>query len=187
SFDLFQFSSLLLAAACIGFAIVGAVIVMAVLPGASLFHWFLNTKKIKDEIAYAMPYAEDARSRTVWQLVLLIYFAPFALVGLGLVMSLVLAPGLCVHTGLLWPILVGLAFGIALQIRFDLPRWSFLSYTWAAYIPFLVLFVLLSTVLQNSLPIIEKLGDVWHYSILWAIPLIIAAMVTVCSMGHFAG
>ncbi|WP_285275619.1 hypothetical protein [Halopseudomonas bauzanensis] len=187
SFDLFQFSSLLLAAACIGFAIVGAVIVMTVLPGAALYHWFLNTKKIKDELVYAMPYSENALSKTVWQLVLLVYFAPFTLVGLGLVTSLVLAPGLYVHTGLLWPSLIGLAFGIALQIRFDLPRWSFLSYIWTAYIPFLILFVLLSTVLQSSLPIIEKLDDVWHYPILWAIPLVIAAMVTVCAMGHFAG
>ena len=48
SFDLFQFSSLLLAAACIGFAIVGAVIIMMVLPGAALFHWFLNTKRVKE-------------------------------------------------------------------------------------------------------------------------------------------
>lgn len=35
SFDLFQFSSLLLAAACIGFVIVGVVVVTMVLPGAA--------------------------------------------------------------------------------------------------------------------------------------------------------
>lgn len=187
SFDLFQFSSLLLAAACIGFAIVGAVIFMMVTPGAILFHWFLNTKKIKEEVVYAMPYSGSARGKTVWQLVLLAYFGPFGVVGLGLVTVVLLEPGLFGIATLLWPALVALGFGIALQIRFDLPRWSFINYAWPAYIAFMILVFLLSTVLQSSLPIVEKLDDFWHYPILLAIPLVIAAMVSVCSMAHFAG
>lgn len=157
SFDLFQFSSLLLAAACIGFAIVGAVIVMMVLPGAALFHWFLNTKRVKEEIVYAMLYAEDARTKAVWQLVLLAYFAPFGVVGLGLVAALVLEPSLFTITALLWSVFVALGFGIVLQIRFDLPRWSFLNYTWAAFIPLLIFVILLSTILRSSIPIVENL------------------------------
>ncbi|EZQ18347.1 hypothetical protein CF98_25985 [Halopseudomonas bauzanensis] len=187
SFDLFQFSSLLLAAACIGFAIVGAVIIMMVLPGAALFHWFLNTKRVKEEIVYAMPYAEDARTKAVWQLVLLAYFAPFGVVGLGLVAALVLEPRLFTITALLWSVFVALGFGIALQIRFDLPRWSFLNYTWAAFIPLLIFVILLSTILRSSMPIVENLEGFWHYPILWAVPVIIAIMVSICSMAHFAG
>lgn len=187
SFDLFQFSSLLLAAACIGFAIVGAVIFTMVAPGAAIFHWFLNTKKIKEDLGYAIPYSQGARRKTVWQLVGLAYFGPFCLAGLGLVTVLVLEPGLFNIAALLWPALVALGFGVALQILFDLPRWSFFSYSWSAYLSLLIFVLLLSIALQTSLPIIEKLSVFWQYPILWAMPLIIACMVSICSMAHFAG
>ncbi|PRB82731.1 hypothetical protein [Pseudomonas sp. MYb185] len=186
SFDLFQFSSLLLAAACIGFAIVGGVVFTMVAPGAALFHWFLNTKKVKEEVVYAMRYSEGARTKAVRQLVMLAYFGPFSLVGLGMVTAILLEPSLFTMTVLLWPILVALGFGIALQIRLDLPPWSFFHYGWSSYIALMIFVVLLSTILQSSLPIIDKLNNSWHYPILWAIPLVIAIMVSICSMAHFA-
>jgi len=187
SFDLFQFSSLLLAAACIGFAIVGAVIFMMVMPGAMIFHLFLNERKVKEELRYAMPYSEDARVRTAWQLIGLAYFGPLCTVGFGLVTVVLLEPGLFTIATLLWPACIALGFGIALQIRFDLPRWSFFTYCWSGYIALLIFVVLFSTVLQSSLPIIENWSAALHYPILWAIPVVIAIMVSICSMGHFAG
>lgn len=187
SFDLFQFSSLLLAAACVGFAIVGAVIFTMVAPGAAIFHWCLNTKKVKEELMYALPYSENARIRTVWQLVGLAYFGPFCVAALGMMTVLALAPSLFLTTVLLWPAFVALGFGIALQIRFELPRWSFWNYSWAAYLALLIFVVLLSLVFQSSLPIVQQLNTFWHYPILWAVPLIIACLVSICSMAHFAG
>lgn len=187
SFDLFQFSSLLLAAACIGFAIVGLVVVTMVLPGAAIFHWFLNDKKIKDELMYALPYSEAARGRVVWQLVGLAYFGPFCTVGLGMTAVLLLAPDLGIVATLIWSALVALGFGIALQLRFELPSWSFLSYGWTAYIALMFYALLLSLVLKSSLPLFQHFHSFWHYPLLWAIPLILAFMVATCSMAHFAG
>jgi len=187
SFDLFQFSSLLLAAACIGFAIAGGVIITMMLPGAAIFHWFLNTEKVKEELLYALPYSDEARSKTVWLLVVLAYFGPFCAAGLGITTALVIAPGLFLITCLIWPALVALGFGIALQIRFDLPRWSFFNYGYTSYIAQMFLVLLLSIVLRSSLPIVQNLDTFWHYPILWAIPLVIAFMMAICSMAHFAG
>lgn len=187
SFDLFQFSSLLLAAACIGFAIVGLVVVTMVVPGALVFHWFLNTNKVKEDLTYALPYSEVARSKAVWLLVGLAYFGPLCVMGLGSVTILVLAPDLFLITSLLCPVLIAIGFGIALQIRFELPRWSFLNYGLAAYLALLIFVILLSLVFKSSLPIVQQLPSFWHLPILWAIPVIIAVMVSVCSMAHFAG
>lgn len=187
SFDLFQFSSLLLAAACIGFVIVGVVVVTMVLPGAAIFHWFINDKKIKEDLLYAIPYSEDAKGKFVWQLVGLAYFAPFCLAGLGIVAALVIDPGLFLAAAFLWPAFVALGCGIALQVRFHLPQWSFCSYGWTAYIAILIYVFLLALVFQNSLPIVQKLDGFWHYPILWAVPLIIAFMMTISSMVHFVG
>ena len=66
SFDLFQFSSLLLAAACLGFGVVGAFVAGLSLPGAWIFHGFLNTRAIKEDITYALPYQGDSRVRKVF-------------------------------------------------------------------------------------------------------------------------
>ena len=187
SFDLFQFSSLLLAAACIGFAIVGAVILMMTMPGAMIFHLFLNERKVKEELKYAMSYSEAARINTVWQLIGLAYFGPFCMVGLGLVTVVLLEPGLYALATLLWPACIALGFGVALQVRFDLPRWSFFTYCWSGYIALLIFAVLLSTILQSSLPIIGDWTAILHYPVLWAIPVVIAIMVSICSMGHFVG
>lgn len=187
SFDLFQFSSLLLAAACIGFAIVGAVVFTMVAPGAAIFHLFMNSKDVKEDFRYAMPYSEAGRSRTVWELVVLAYFAPFSAMAIGIIAALVIDPSLFALAALLWPAVIALGFGIALQLRFDLPRWSFLNYGWTAYLALLVFVLLLSTVFQTSMPIIQKLDPVWHYPLLWAVPLVLACMVSICSMAHFAG
>lgn len=157
SFDLFQFSSLLLAAACIGFAIVGLVVVTMVVPGALIFHWFLNTHKVKEDLTYALPYSEVARSKAVWLLVGLAYFGPLCVTGLGSVTILVLAPDLFLVASLLFPALIAMGFGIALQVRFELPRWSFLSYGWTAYVALLIFVFLLLLVFQSSSPSVQQL------------------------------
>lgn len=100
---------------------------------------------------------------------------------------LVIDPGLFLAAALLWPAFVALVFGIALQMRFNLPPWSFFNYGWTAYIAILVYVLLLTLVFKSSLPIVQQLNVFWHNPILWAVPLIIAFMMTISSMVHFVG
>ncbi|UAW99809.1 hypothetical protein KEM63_07560 [Halopseudomonas nanhaiensis] len=187
SFDLFQFSSLLLAAACIGFAVVGLVVMTMFAPGSLLFHLFINTKPIKEELQYAMPYAEEKRGGTVLQLIGLAYFGPFCLCGLAVLAMVLFGYASFTVAALIVPAIVGLLFGCLLQWRFDLPRYSFFSFAWIAYLAQLVFMLLLIAVVRNSAPFIGELNGAWHYPIVLTIPIILSLMVTICSMAHFGG
>ena len=187
SFDLFQFSSLLVSAAFIGFAIVGSLIATMLLPGVILFHWFINTREIKEDIQYAMPYSADKRGNAVLQLVGLTYFGPFSLCGLGLVAALVIDSGYVLWTILLWPALIAIIFGTVLKWRFDLSRKSIVSFSCIAYMALLMVMLLLLSILQSSAPFIDKLDHGWQDLVLWAIPILMALVLTLCAAGHFGG
>ncbi len=187
SFDLFQFSSLLLAAAIIGFAIVGTVIVAMFVPGAVLFHLFLNTKAIKEDIQYALPYSEEKRGSAVLQLVSLAYFGPYAACGLGLFAVVLIDSSYFLWAVFLWPIVVALTFGALLAWRFELTKAVMFDFGWVAYLAQLMFILLLISVIQNSAPVIDHLPSRVQYVLLWAIPVVLAILVGICSMAHFAG
>ncbi|MEH6799608.1 MAG: hypothetical protein V7681_09930 [Halopseudomonas sabulinigri] len=187
SFDLFQFSSLLLAAAVIGFAIVGVVVAAMFMPGAIVFHLFLNTKAIKEGIQAALPSAEDKRNSAFWQMVGLVYLGPFCFCALGLFTAVLVDKRYILWTVFLWPAFTALLFGVLVKWRFYLHRNSIFAFTWVAYISQLVFVVLLLIVLKNSAPVIGKLAPLLQTIIIWTIPVLIAAFVTVCSLAHFGG
>ncbi|KAA0696313.1 hypothetical protein DT594_02850 [Halopseudomonas laoshanensis] len=187
SFDLFQFSSLLLAAAVIGFVIVGVVVLAMFVPGAMLFRSFLNTTAVKERVQEAMPSADDKRDSVFWQMVGLVYFGPFCFCALGLLIAALVDASNLLWTALLWPAVTAVLFGTLVTWRFNLGRNSIYEFTWVAYLSQLAFVVLLLLVLQNSAPVIGKLGPSLQNIVIWTIPVLMAALVTLCSMAHFGG
>lgn len=156
-------------------------------PGSLLFHLFINSKAIKEELQYAMPYAEEKRGGTVLQLIGLAYFGPFCLCGLAVLAMVLFGYASFTMAAFIVPAIVGLLFGCFLQWRFDLPRYSFFSFAWIAYLAQLLFVLLLIAVLRNGAPFLDGLDATWQYPIVLTIPISLAVLVTICSMAHFGG
>lgn len=188
SFDLFQFSSLLLAAACIGFVFIGLLVIALLVPGALIFHQFLNTKSIKEDVGYALPYSAKRRSRAALVLVGLVYFLPYLLCNAALIGLIIWKQPLFVTGGFLLPALIALAFGVIVQVRFELKPFSFFSYLWTAYGAVMLVGFLASYILIKTVPIINSVdSEILKWAVIIFIPVAVASIACVCSMCYFAG
>lgn len=188
SFDLFQFSSLLIAAACIGFCFVGILIAALLVPGLSIFHQFMDNKAVKENPHYPCPYDEAKRGN--WVLfVSLAYVLPYLLTGALLLTVTVLSPRDFLKAMLVLPIPVSLVFGIVLQQRFGLKAFSFLTYMWAAYIALVCVGGLMALILVQSYTLIDaQHRDAWEWPLLLGVPIVLAIVTGVCSvLHHLAG
>ncbi|KXJ32151.1 MULTISPECIES: hypothetical protein [Pseudomonas] len=135
SFDLFQFSSLLLAAACLGFLTIGAFVAALFLPGAWVYYRFINTAAIKEDITYALPYRGEGRFRKILLLMALVFFVPYLLAGFSDAAILFVDPELFLSVSLLAPIPITLLTGSIVQWLFELRRFSFLKFVWRHIFP----------------------------------------------------
>jgi len=188
SFDLFQFSSLLIAAAAIGFIIIGFLVVPLFLPGPWIFGQFLELRIIKEELRYSRPYL--AHQLGWWALKLggLVFALPFLSCALGLLSVLVIAPPLFAISVVLVPVLVTLVYGLIIQVVFALPKFSFIRYMWAAVVGVMVAGVLVTYTLGQSAPIIEgfQIGA-WKWVVYIAVVLGVSAIAAMCSFAFIAG
>ncbi|GGK06391.1 hypothetical protein [Pseudomonas matsuisoli] len=187
SFDLFQFSSLLLAASCLGFAVVGAFVAVLFMPGAWIFYGFLNTKTIKEDITYALPYRGDSRVRKVFLLMGLTFFLPYLLAGTALVASIFVAPSMLKWIGFLTPVMILLVAGLIIQCLFELGRFSFWKYLWNAYIPTVITGYFIVWMWIKAYPVVEH----WYWPAKWGVvlaaPPAIAFIAALCGMLFVAG
>ena len=103
-----------------------------------------------------------------------------------MVAAIFISPSYVLWTVFLWPAIVTLLFMSLIKWRFSLSQKSLLHFGFAAFMAQLVVIVLLMNVLQNSAPFIDKLPAALQYPIVWTIPIVIAALVTICSLGYFA-
>ncbi|MGM3387268.1 hypothetical protein KXR94_06420 [Stutzerimonas stutzeri] len=188
SFDLFQFSSLLIAAAAIGFIIIGLLVVLLFLPGPWIFGQFLDLRIIKDELRYSRPYLDHQLGWWALKLGGLVFALPFLTCALGLLSILVLAPPLFTISVLVVPILVTLLFGLIIQAVFMLPKFSFVRYMWAADVGVMVVGVLVTYTLGQSAPIIEgfQIGA-WKWVVYVAAVLGVSGIAALCSFAFIAG
>ncbi|HBX56141.1 hypothetical protein [Pseudomonas sp. UBA2684] len=188
SFDLFQFSSLLLAAAAIGFAIITALVVPLFLPGPWIFSQFLEHKTIKDELRYSRPYIDDQRVWWVLKLGCLVYWLPFLACAAGLLAVAILAPKLFVLSIFLIPVLVSLVAGLIVQAAFGLPPLSFLRYLWGAYVPVMTVGGFVTFMLVQTAPIIEGFDiGAWKWLVYIAVMLAASFIAAMCSFLFIAG
>lgn len=187
SFDLFQFSSLLLAAACLGFLTIGAFVAALFLPGAWVYYRFINTAAIKEDITYALPYRGEGRFRKIMLLMTLVFFVPYLLAGFSDAAILFVDPELFVSVALLAPIPITLLAGMAVQGLFDLRRFSFLKFVWEAYLPTMVVGMFIVWMLTQAYPLAGDWQPLFKWGALAIAPFIISFVVTMTSMIFIAG
>lgn len=188
SFDLFQFSSLLLAAAAIGFAIIGVLVVPLFLPGPWIFSQFLEHKTIKDELRYSRPYIDNQRVWWVLKLGCLVYWLPFLACAAGLLTVAILAPKLFVLSLFLMPVLVSLIAGLIVQAAFGLPPFSFLRYLWAADVAVMAVGGFITVMLVQTAPVIEGFDiGAWKWLVYIAVMLTVSFIAAICSFLFIAG
>lgn len=188
SFDLFQFSSLLIAAAAIGFTIIGLLVLALFSPGIWICYQFLQHKQVKGDLKYSLPYLEDRRGWWVLKLGSLVYGGPFISCTLGLMAVVILAPSLFPLSVVLVPIAVTLLFGLIIQIVFELKPFSFLRYMWAADVGVTIAGLLTTFTLGQSAPIIEgfQIGA-WKWAIYVAVVLVVPLIAALCAFVFVAG
>ena len=188
SFDLFQFSSLLIAAAAIGFTIIGLLVLALFSPGIWIYHQFLQHKQVKGDLKYSLPYMEERRGWWVLKLGSLVFGLPFIACTLGLITVVILAPPLFPLSVVWVPIAVTLLFGLIIQIVFQLKPFSFLRYMWAADIGVMIASLLTTFTLGQSAPIIEgfQIGA-WKWAIYLAVVLIVPLIAALCAFVFVSG
>ncbi len=188
SFDLFQFSSLLLSAFILGIIVIGALIAALSAPGFLVFYLFLNTKEIKEEITYALPYTKDKRDKTILLLLGVCYYLPFVVSTLAMTTILLYYTTLYSLSFFIIPTIIALCAGITLQHLFKLPKFSFIKYTASSYAAMLLINFLGFGIALKSSDFIESVNsEVLRTAILFCIPTAITIIATTCSMGYFAG
>ncbi|QDD89032.1 hypothetical protein [Pseudomonas oryzihabitans] len=187
SFDLFQFSSLLLAAACLGFLTIGAFVAALFLPGAWVYYGFINTPAIKEDITYALPYRGEGRFRKIMLLMALVFFVPYLLAGFSDAAILFVDPELFLGVSLLAPIPITLLAGITVQWLYELRRFSFLKFVWQAYLPTMVVGYFILWMLIQTYPLVEGWSPLAKWATLAAAPFAIAFVATSTSMVFIAG
>lgn len=187
SFDLFQFSSLLLAAACLGFGVVGIFVGALFFPGAWIYHDFLNTKVIKEDITYALPYGGSPRIRKVFLLMGLAFFLPYLLSGVAMIVGTIMLTSMYLWIIFLAPIPIALVAGLAIQCLFDLGRFSFAKYLWTAYVPTVASGFLIFSMWIKAYPVVEHWSWLTKWAVLIAVVPVIAGIASLCGMLFIAG
>ncbi|WP_425221832.1 hypothetical protein [Pseudomonas sp.] len=187
SFDLFQFSSLLLAAACIGVLIVGYIVVLLTLPGAVIFYGYINKDQIKNCIVRHLPEAGSKRQNRVMELTALAYFAPFMTAGLLFWPSMYWFPGHVVKLMLALSILSCVPYGLLIAVRFKLPIRTALNFVWTVFFAVLLFLGLTIQVFKASAATLDLLPLWAMLSAIGALLCALAAIASISAMSHFAG
>jgi len=187
SFDLFQFSSLLLAAACLGFGIIGIFVAALFLSGAWLFYGFLNTKAIKEDITDSLPHREQPRFHKLMLLMTLIFFLPYLVSGLLMLATAFLSPSLFLWVMFLSPIPVVLLSGIAVQMVFNLKPFAFWKYMHNAYLPTVAIGFLIFWMCGKAYPVVDDWLWLAKWTVLIGAPLAVAFIAALISMAFAAG
>ncbi|TRX73250.1 hypothetical protein [Pseudomonas mangiferae] len=188
SFDLFQFSSLLLAAAVVGVVVIGAIVLLLFLPGAVIFQFFLEKPTIKDELRYARPYREEDRTPFAVTLLILPFFLPFMVLATLQLVVLLNDPSSYVTYIKFAPIGVGLLSGLLLQWRFGLPRFAFLNYGFAAYVPLMMVSLFTAYTLFDSASRFEEfLGGAAKWPLLIGVTLVLSGIAALCAATPIGG
>lgn len=185
SFDLLQFSSLLLSASGVGFAVIGLVFLALLLPGLWIFHGFMNVSGIRKGLLEWLP--KDTPDSSIFWMLGLIFLAPFCLT--SLLLSFVLANFTSMYlvsfTG--GSLLITLLCGITIQLKLKLPKFAFFRFAFHAWVPVMAVNGLAMSLMVDSMGFINKLdGDALKLLAICLIPLaccFVAAVTSAMSIG----
>lgn len=188
TFDLFQFSSLLLAAAILGFVLIGTYVLLLMLPGAWLHYGFTNSPTIKEDLRYIRPSSDRQTYRFVSILLGLVYILPFAVSSLGVMYVTINHTSLFQPALFLIPALVAMASGLAVQKLLELRTYSFLRYTWSAYIPTVIVALFSFLIIRDAATGIDRIdNDLLRACVVYGTPVLISGLAGFCALSFVAG
>lgn len=188
TFDLFQFSSLLLAAAILGFVLVGTSVLLLVMPGAWMHYGFINSPSIKEDLRYIRPASDSQSIRFVTILLTFNYALPFIGSAAGLTYVMLNHTSLFNTALFLIPLLMTLLSGLILQKLLELRTYSFLRFIWAAYFPTLIIaFFSILTIREASARIDQIDNEALKITVIYGVPLLISLIAGFCALGFVAG
>ncbi|MEG7359829.1 hypothetical protein [Pseudomonas citronellolis] len=188
SFDLLQFSSLLLGAGMVGFTIIGSLLLWLLLPGLWIFHWFIEQKDIRNGITDRLAASEEHRVKLVLWMFFLCYVGPYCLCSVMLSFVLTTFPGLYITALLSLSLATTLLSGIALQLTFKLPKFACFRYAFNAWLPVCVVCAMAFSVISDVKPFIDGLdGNGLKLLALYLIPLGACLVAAVSALGNFGG
>lgn len=188
SFDLFQFSSLLLAACMIGVFIVGSSVALLLIAGAWMHYGFTNAPAIKQELAYIRPQDNRQRTHFALKLIGLVYVLPLTTTAMAITYALVSHTTLFATVFFIAPVAATLLAGLLIQQQFELRSFSFLRFIWAAYVPVLLIALLSALTLRDVAPYIDGLADHEFRTLsLYAIACLISLIASFCTVSFIGG
>lgn len=188
TFDLFQFSSLLLAASVIGFAVVGTSTAILFIASGWIFHGFINSPTIKEELRYQRPRDDRQSTRFVLKLLTFLYVLPFAGTAVALTYVTFNHTSLFNSALFILPALMTLISGLILQKLFELNRFSFLRFMWASYFSTLIIaFFSILTIRDVSGHLDAISNDLLRAAAVYGIPLVISIIASLCAISFIAG
>jgi len=188
TFDLFQFSSLLLAAAVLGFVLVGTYVLLLVVPGAWLHYGFVNSPAIKQELRYIRPANDKQTYRFVGILIGLVYVAPFAASALCVMYVTFAYTSLFQYAVFLVPALITLIAGLLLQKLLELRTYSFLRYMWSAYLPTAIVALFSFLIIRDAATGIDRMdNDLLRACVVYGTPVLISVIAGICAISFVAG
>ncbi|QJP10713.1 hypothetical protein [Pseudomonas multiresinivorans] len=188
SFDLLQFSSLLLGAGMVGFLIIGLLMVGLLVPGLVIFHGFIERPEIRAAILRWFGPHEVRELRKAFGLLSLMYAGPYSLTSIILSSILLHFPAHYIEALILAPIAVCLLFGIAIQLTLKLPRSTFLRFAYCAWVPVMMVGIVAFSVIANTAQFIDGIenGDLKTLAV-YLIPLGACLAAAMCAAGSFGG
>lgn len=188
SFDLLQFSSLLLGAGVLGFFLIGLLMVGLLAPGLLIFHGFINRTEVRSAIGNWLDQDEERRLRKAFGILALYFAGPYSLNSLILTSVLLHSPALYLWALILVPLLVSMLFGIVIQLIFKLPGITFLRFSYCSWIPVMVTGGVAFSVSADTAPFLNRIedGDLKVLAF-YLIPLGACLVAAICAAGCFGG
>lgn len=188
SFDLLQFSSLLLGAGVVGFLIIGLLMIGLLSPGMLIFHGFIEKTEIRSAIIDWFDQDEERRLRKAFGVLALCYAGPYSLNSIILTSVLLHSPAFYPWALILVPLPVSMVFGIVIQLIFKLPRTTFLRFSCCAWMPIMVIGGVAFSVSADTAPFVDRIedGDLKVLAF-YLIPLGASLVASICAAGCFGG
>ncbi|NTX93118.1 MULTISPECIES: hypothetical protein [Pseudomonas] len=187
SFDLFQFSSLLLSAALIGFFLFAPVVAGIALPGLVTAHLFLNKKTLKGKLR-RIGASEQEQERNALMLVLLCFTAPYLLSSLATSLLLVTFAGAIPISHALVSAVIAFSFGLFLQWHFKLAQWSFLQYGSSVFLALMIVkWVVLDSLTYSRMAFGGMLSGEMATIGIFLVPLALSFTISFFTMGAVGG
>lgn len=188
SFDLLQFSSLLLGAGMIGFFLIGLLMIGLLVPGLVIFHGFVERQEIRSGIIRWVNQDEAMRVRRAFGVMALCYAGPYGLNSLILSTVLLHSPSYYVRALLVVPLLVCLLFGIATQLIVKLPRTAFLRFAYCAWVPVMMTGGVAFWTVSDTAGYIDSIENgTLKMLAFYMIPLGACLVAAICAGGSFGG